>query len=145
MFDILLETFLKNLNVMHCLGNWGNANGFQQTYGQGGVSMVNNSSILSTGMQQGTPSQVPFGNFPAANSVGTLDNQYQMYGQNQVSGQNQFAQSAQFAPQFTQQQFAQQQQQQLLAQQQMFAAQVCFKFSDHCLYNYSRLSYHITS
>ena len=77
-------------------------------------------------MQQGTPSHAPFGNFPAANSVGgTFDQaaQFQMYGQPQ---QPQFP-PQQFAPQLNQQQQltpAQQQQQQFLAQQQMFAAQV---------------------
>ena len=88
--------------------------------------MMNNSSILSTGMQQGTPSQAPFGNFPAANSVGTFDPQYQMYQQAQLSQQqNQFpAQQSQFASQLNQQQLTVAQQQQFLAQQQMLAAQV---------------------
>jgi hypothetical protein len=76
-------------------------------------------------MQQGTPSHAPFGNFPAANSVGTFDSQYQMYQQPQISQQNQFAiQQSQFAPQLNQQQLTVVQQQQFLAQQQMLATQV---------------------
>ena len=52
-------------------GSWGSTTVAQQ--GHGGVSMVNTSSIMSTGQSQGTPSQFsnfPPTDFPAANSVG---------------------------------------------------------------------------
>ena len=107
-------------------GGWGNTNGIQPGPGQGGVSVINNSSILSTGMQQGTPSHAPFGKFPAANSVGTFDPQFQMYQQTQLNQHNQFnVPQSQFAPQLNQQQLTAVQQQQILAQRQMLAAQVC--------------------